>query len=129
MLYLSYFSLFFAAIGQSVFFTPLTEHRLPNWLTVVIALLPCFVVFTIHLCNRPLFSFTVHHRVWLVALCWFAALTIAAELLRFFGLLPPTRHDSDIFARITMHLGWLSFIPLIHSYIIYGRPSEPNRNA
>lgn len=125
MLILSWSSLLLAALGQALVFTPLTEHRLPNWLAVGFALVPLYVVFTIHYLAVPIFSFTVHHRIWFLSLFWFAGFAVLSELLRAVGLLPPGRFASDIVPRVMMHLGWLSFIPLIWSYRAYA----PNRTG
>jgi hypothetical protein len=123
MLILSWSSLFLAAIGQALVFTPWTKDRLPNWLVVVATYVPLLVVFAIHFLRAPLFSFTVHHRIWFLSLCWFAALAILSEVLRPLGLLPPGPLASDIIGRVLMHFGWLSLIPLIWSYRAYA-PDE-----
>jgi hypothetical protein len=129
MLVFSWIVLFVSAIAQGVFYQPATKGHISAWIAACIFLIPFFTVFFIHFCNRPLFSFRVHHAVWLFGLSWYAALTILAEILRLTGHLPHDAADHAVIFRLLMHVGWLSLIPLVYSYRLYAPHTKSNRNA
>jgi hypothetical protein len=107
---LLYGSLFFATVGQGVVFVGLLPQR-SQWIAVLgpFLMIPLLIVFSLTYFNRSPFSPRTHCSCLLVAVGWYAAQTVVAELLILYDLVPS---DSDrygrTFAHVLMHLGWLS---------------------
>lgn len=111
MYWLSYCTLFVAAIGQDVVLAPLAQSSMLKSALMAAALLPWLLVLGIHFASRPLFGFVAHHRIWLFALCWYAGLTLSAEALLFLGHGQAVMPEAQAFGHALMHLGWVAFIP------------------
>jgi hypothetical protein len=112
-----YFGFFIGAMGQAAFIGAYKAY-LPVWMAVLICYIPCLLVYTLNFFNRPLFPHRLSRLCWLFASCWFGVVTVSLELLHFLGSMPADiSADGLKISRILMHLGWLSFIPITHSYI------------
>jgi hypothetical protein len=114
-------SLFFAAGGQSFFFIHLLKPYLPVWAAVPFFMIPWAVIFVIFYADNPLFPPRDKRRYWLNAACWYAMLTVLAEIIWLLGYMPPLKavHPERAMAviQVLMNLGWLSFLPIIHDYV------------
>jgi hypothetical protein len=121
-------TLFIGTLGQSGFCSPVIKPHVPVWIAAIIITFPVLIVLTLTYFKRSLVSPRTFRLCLLLAMCWYALITIAAEVLNFFGYMPP---DSPKYAgtlcRVLMHVGWISFIPLIRFYILTRR-YELNRS-
>jgi hypothetical protein len=124
-----YFSLLIGVLGQAAFMSPVTKPHLPAIIAVMIFLLPWLIVFTITYTKQSFLPPRPYRFCLLFAMCWFAAVTIFAEILYHLGYMPP---DSPSYAgtlsRVLMHIGWLSLLFIIPRYIAIGH-YESKRDA
>lgn len=115
---IGYFSLLIGAMGQAVFLSPVVKPHLPAIIAAIIITLPCLIVYTITFHNQPFLPPRPFRICLFVAICWFAALAIAAEILNHLGHMPP---DSPQYAgtsgRVFMHIGWLSLLYIVPRYV------------
>jgi hypothetical protein len=106
-----YFSLFLGVLGQAGFLSPVTKPYLPVIVAVMISLLPWLIVFTITFTKQSFLPPRPFRLCLLGAMCWFAAVTIFAEILYHLGYMPT---DSPAYAgtlgRVLMHIGWLCLL-------------------
>jgi hypothetical protein len=114
-----YGALILGCLGQTAFMSPVVKPYLPAWMVVPIFILPYLLVFLITYFKRSFLSPRQFRFCLIFAMGWFAAVTIVAEILCQLGYMPP---DSPAYgrtmARVLMHVGWLSFIPLICLYVL-----------
>ena len=114
-------SLFLGTMGQAACTGALKPH-LPGWIMFLVVCLPFLTVFTITFFKRSFLTPRAFRFCLLFAMCWFALVTFVAEILFQLGFMPP---ESPTFgrtlSRILMHVGWLSFIPLIRLYLVTRR--------
>ena len=104
-------------MGQAGFYGPLLKPYFPAWLAAVGFMFPLLIVFALTFFKRPFLRPGPFCLCLLFAMCWYALITILAEILAFRGSMPP---ESPQYAfrlcRALMHVGWLGFIPLIYYY-------------
>ena len=109
-----YFALAVGCLGQATFASPVFKAHLPAWIGAIIVCFPFLIVYTTTFFKQAFLAPRAFRFCLIVAMCWFAALTIAAEIAYHRGYLPP---DSPAYARtlsrVAMHIGWLSFPALI----------------
>ncbi|MGL4463003.1 MAG: hypothetical protein ACRC1K_12710 [Planctomycetia bacterium] len=115
-------ALLVGAMGLAGIFSPLTKPHVPVLLPAVVFTLPFLLVYTLTFFRRPLVTGRPFRRLWLFAACWYGFFAIAVEVCCFLDLMPP---ESPAYAftlcRVLMHVGWLSFVPLIHTFITESR--------
>ena len=109
-----YFSLFVGCLGQACFLQPVTKPHLPAIIAVMISYLPWLIVFTITFTRQHFLPPRPFRFCLLFAMCWFAALTIFAELLQNLGDIPSG--SGAIPSRVLMHIGWLSLLFIVPLY-------------
>ena len=113
-----YCSLLLGTMGQAA----CTGAALKPHLPVLVVYLPFLTVFTITFFKRSLLPPRAFRFCVLFAMCWFALVTLVAEILFHLGYMPPESPTfGRTFSRILMHIGWLSFIPLIRLYLVTRR--------
>jgi hypothetical protein len=114
-------ALFLGTMGQVALAGALMKSHMPGPIGVGLALVivfpPWVIVVTTTVFRRPILSPRAFRFCLLFAMGWFALVSIAAEVSFYVGCMPP---ESPAFARtlcrVLMHVGWLSFIPLIRLY-------------
>ena len=112
-----HFCLMLGCLGQAAFASPVLKPHLGSWFGGVIVILPWLIVYTVTFLNQPFLSPCAFRHCLLFAMCWFAALTIVAEVLCHLGCMPPGSPAYAFTAsRILMHVGWLSLVPLVRVY-------------
>jgi len=120
------FGLYLGCLGWAAFTSPVLKPVVPVWIDVVIAASPALIVFTVTFAKKPLLPPRAFRLSLILAMCWFASLVIAAEVLCYLGYMPP---DSPKYARTIsralMHVGWISFVPLVRCCIIARRYERP----
>ena len=113
-----YGSLFFAAAGQGVLLSGLVENP-RKWALVIIPplMVPFLIVSSLTYLKVSPVPARAYCILLAVAMVWYAAVTIACELLVDFGRLSPDRppHGRAI-AHVMIHAGWVSFIPISFLY-------------
>jgi hypothetical protein len=84
--------------------------------------LPWLALFVVTYLKQPILPPRPFRLLLLSVMGWYALFTLLAEILNFFGYMPP---ESARYAfrllRVLMYVGWLSFIPLVYSYIAVHR--------
>jgi hypothetical protein len=121
-----YFSLFVGVLGQMLFLEPVTKPHLPGIIAVLISLFPGLVVFTVTFTKQRFLPPRPFRFCLVFAMCWFATLTIVAEILHHLGYMPS--NNRDIQSRIFMHMGWLSLLFIVPLYVATRR-DESKRDA
>ncbi len=123
-----YASLLAGCLGLAAFTSPVVKQYLPVGIAAMGCFLPFLIVYTITFFKRPFLSPRSFRICLVIAMGWFAGLTLTAEWLGYYGYLPP---DGPAYARnlsrLLMHLGWLSFGPLIRLYLIMGSSESKPR--
>jgi hypothetical protein len=101
------------AIGQWAFYFRLFP-RLPQWLVMGAPFIAWLTIFTISFCNRPPFGPRLFRRCLLFAMCWYAVMTLAAEVLYWIVAPAPRGYVSLVVARLLMYCfgvaGFLVFV-------------------
>jgi hypothetical protein len=108
--------LWLPAIAQALIYGPYLDEHVPSAVSIVAFMMPFHIPFILHFCNAPLFSFDVHHRIWLGGMLWFAILTLGAEALLVWGSRLPPDHVHPWMLRVGLHCGWYGFVQLARSY-------------
>jgi hypothetical protein len=111
------YGLLIGAMGQWGFYGRLFPH-LPSWIVMGVLFIPWLTIFIISFCNQPPFGPRPFRRCLLLAMCWYAVMTLLAEILCLFIHPAPRGHLSLIVARILMYSGAVSFIVLVRAYIV-----------
>ena len=88
---------------------------IPQWVLFGVLFLPWLTVHTINFCNGAPFGPRPYRWCLIGVMCWYALLTVMAEVGQHFVRLPPDGHIPITAARCLMYFGWLSFIPFIHA--------------
>jgi hypothetical protein len=113
-----YFSFFIGVLGQALFLEPVTMPHLPGIIAFMISLFPGLIVFTITFTKQRFLPPRPFRVCLLFAICWFAALTIIAEVLYHLGYMETDGSvDPSIYFRILMHIGWLGLLFIIPLYV------------
>lgn len=112
---ISSLSLLVGAMGQYWFYGRLSS-KIPQWIVLLILLLPWLTAFTITLCRRPPFGPRPFRLFLLFVMCWYSLLSIAAEVLNCILHLPPDGHFHIAAARTMMYIGFLCFVPFFRAY-------------
>jgi hypothetical protein len=124
-----YFSLLVGVVGQACFLTPVVKLYLPAFIAVLIFMLPFLIVYTITFTRQSFLPPRKFGLCLLFAMCWFATITIVAEILYHLGCMPPdSPQNATTMGRVLMHVGWLSSLYLIPRYIATRR-YESKRDA
>jgi hypothetical protein len=110
-----YFSLFIGVLGQALFLEPVTKPHLPGIIAVLISLFPGLIVLTITFAKQRFLPPRPFRFCLLFAICWFATLTIIAEILYYLGFMPSD--SREIQSRVLMHIGWLSLFFIVPLYV------------
>jgi hypothetical protein len=104
-------------LGQAGFMGPFVKPHLPVAIAVAIFGLPALIIFTITFFRQCLLPPRAFRFCVLFATCWFATLTVVAEIFLHLGYMPP---ESPKYAltelRSTMHVGWLFLIFVVHLF-------------
>ena len=113
-----YGSLFFAALGQSLLLGGFVSGKQSAFPLILLLLIPAYIVFFLTYFNVSPVPPRVYLAMLLLAMSWYATVTIICELLLYAGEIspandPPWKHNV---ARAMMHLGWISFIPISFLY-------------
>jgi hypothetical protein len=115
-------SLMFGVMGQTAFISPVIKRFLPLPFAVLILSLPILILFSITYLKQSILSPRQFRFCLLFALSWFAVLTVLAEVLCQLGYMPPDGPEyGRTFARVLMHLGWLSTLDIIPLYLAVRR--------
>jgi hypothetical protein len=106
--------LLFGATGQYALCSALVP-RLPSWIIFIALLPPWLMVFTISFCRQAPFGPRRFRHCLIFAMCWYAVMTLLAEILHL--LFQPTTvgHFPSTLARILAYSGALSFIVLVRT--------------
>lgn len=130
MLNISSYALLIGALGLQWFYLRFPFH-LPHWLILGVLFIPWLTVYTISFCNGTPFGPRPYRWCLLVAMGWYALLTVMAEVGQRLVQLPPDGHIPITAARCLMYLGLLSFIPFIHAYkrLLKYETEPPDRPA
>jgi hypothetical protein len=109
-----YGSLFFAAAGQGVVLRGLVENpRQWTWIIMPPLMVPLLIVFFLTYLKVSPVPARAYCVLLLIAVTWYAAVTIVCELLLDLGgLSPDSPPHGRVIARVMMHAGWASFLPL-----------------
>jgi hypothetical protein len=125
---LGYITLLLGCLGQAGFLGLVIRPYIPVWVAAPIILMPYVIVYTITFFQQPFLPPRAFRLCIGLSMCWLATLTIIAELLHLRGHMPP---DSPAYAgtlaRILMHVGWFSLVPLVRTYVVtyrYERETE-----
>jgi hypothetical protein len=127
-----YGSLLFAAVGQSLLLGEFVSGKGSGLGLLLLLLIPGYIVFFLTYFNVPPVPPRVYLAMLLVAMTWYATVTIICELLLYAGEIPAANDPpwKRNVARGVMHVGWISFIPIsflyrsVHNYIIESRKSS-----
>ena len=115
-----YVALMVGAFGQASLFGLMLKPELrPKLATVgaIVSCVPCLIVYVITFFKVSFLPPRPFRLCCVIAMLWFAGITISAEVLLHFGYMPPEAPDQlRILARALMHSGWLGFVTLIHLY-------------
>jgi len=84
-----------------------------------IFLLPVYAIWLPVFCNQPLLPFQTYVRWCFYMSCCSVGTDLLFEFSHALGMLPIYKESAFMYARIMMHLSWLSFIPQIHYWILY----------
>jgi hypothetical protein len=114
------YGLLIGAMGQFFFYKGTFPH-FPAWIVWGVLFVPWLTVFTISFCNRPLFGPRPFRLCLLVAMFWYALLSVVAEGINFLIHAPVTGHVPFAVARVLMYFGFLSFVVLIRACITLRR--------
>ena len=110
--------LLIGVIGQAGLYGPFILKYFSTPIIGFVFALPCLAVFVVTYLKQPILPPRPFRLLLLSVMGWYALFTLLAEILNFFGYMPP---ESTRFAfrllRVLMYVGWLSFIPLVYSYI------------
>jgi len=74
---------------------------------------------------KVIFLYRQTRPFWLVALGWYAVLTIGVEVLFSLGYIPHNPQDPLGWSPVLMHLGWIAAIPLIHCLVLEHKMTTP----
>jgi hypothetical protein len=129
-----YGSLFFAGVGQALLLSGFVKGgaKESGFPLVLLLLIPYLVVFFLTYTKVSPVPPRVYLAMLLLAMAWYATVTIICELLLYAGEIPAA-NDPPLkrnLARAVMHVGWISFIPIsflyrsAHNYIIESRKSS-----
>ena len=115
-------SLFFGGIGEGALYASVAKEHFLKVIIGIVFSLPALTIYVLTYLNRPILAPRQFRFCLLCILSWYAFFAILAEVLCSIGYLPS---EGPRFAlrllRITMHFGWLSFIPLGYGYIAIRR--------
>jgi hypothetical protein len=81
-------------------------------------LLPVYAIWLPVFCNQPLLPFQTYIRWCFYMSCCSVGAALLFEFYYFLGLLPVRNATVFTIMRIIMHLGWISFVPQIHYWIL-----------
>lgn len=112
--------LFFGALGQAGLYGNLLP-QLPAWAIMAPLFLPWLTVYTISFCKVAPFGPRPFRNCLLFAICWYAVMTVIAEILLFVFHPAPQGHFPVFVARILTYVAALSFIVLIRAYVFLRR--------
>jgi len=115
-LHIASWGLLLGAMGQAGLYMNLLPQR-PTWAIMAPLALPWLTVYTISFCKVAPFGPRPFRNCLLFAMCWYAVLTIIAEILLFIFHPCPARSLPSLVARILTYVAALSFIVLIRSYV------------
>ena len=115
-LHIASWGLLLGAMGQAGLYMNLLPQR-PTWAIMAPLALPWLTVYTISFCKVAPFGPRPFRNCLLFAMCWYAVLTIIAEILLFIFHPAPQGHFPVFVARILTYVAALSFIVLIRSYV------------
>jgi hypothetical protein len=109
-------------MGQAGLYSPFVLQHFSTPIVGFVFALPCLAVFVLTYLNRPILSPRPFRLFLLSVMSWYALFTLLAEILNSFGYLPrESTHYAFRLSRAFMYVGWLSFIPLVYSYIAIHR--------
>jgi hypothetical protein len=124
-LHIASWGLLIGALGQAGFYGQLFP-RLPSWIVFIALLPPWLTVYTISFCRQAPCGPRPFRRCLLVAMCWYAVMTLLAETL-YFSIHPASYgHFSITVARVIVYIGSLSFIVFVRACIALRRYETEN---
>lgn len=118
-------SLLVAGVGQYMLSLDMFPHPAPKLVAIsgFIFLLPIYAVWLPVFCNQPLLPFQTYVRWCFYASCCTVGATLLFEFYHALGLLPVRDANMFLIARSLMHLGWISFVPQLHYWILSRKQS------
>ena len=97
-------------MGQSLLGMP-SAPRLSEWILFIPFLLPWLTICTISFCRQPPFGLRRFRHCLLFAMCWYAAMTLIAEILYIVAQPRAAHKQADaVVGHVLTYGGMLSFI-------------------
>ena len=122
-LHIASLALLIGSMGQLPFYASLFP-KLPYWAVWIPLLPPWLTIYTISFCRRPPFGARPFRYALILAMCWYAASTLLAELLGFLVHPAPWGHFSFTLGRLLMYSGALSFMVFLRFCAVLRRHEQ-----
>ena len=119
-LHIASWSLLFGATGQCVLYSDLVP-RFPVWFIFLGLLPPWLTVYTISFCRQAPFGPRPFCHCLIFAMCWYAAMTVLAEVFHLLFQPAPVGHFPIMVARSLAYAGALSFIVFVRTCSVLRR--------